>query len=88
MPVIGVRGGYPAEFACGLLNATGSTIWSLSEDSLVTQAAGGRPVPGESVPLHGSLAGQAILTRAPVATTGFPAPGSAHSAKPAVPAAP
>jgi len=53
------------ELACDLLNATASVIWTLQDDILIVRAAsaGHR---GENIPLQGSLAGQAILSRSPV----------------------
>ena len=55
-----------AELACELLNAAASAIWSLEGDQLTLQAASAGHIHGERLPLHGSLVGQAILSRGPV----------------------
>jgi signal transduction histidine kinase/putative methionine-R-sulfoxide reductase with GAF domain len=57
-----------AGLACDLLNAAASAIWTLKDDQLILQVASSGYQPGESAPLHGALAGQAILARAPVAS--------------------
>ncbi|HEY2979620.1 MAG TPA: GAF domain-containing protein [Anaerolineales bacterium] len=52
-----------------LLNASSSAIWLLGDDDDLTLAAstGGQRL-GERIPLEGSLTGQAVLTKKPVAT--------------------
>lgn len=50
------------ELTCDLLNAAASVIWILDGDELRVQAASDIHPPGDRVPLHGSLAGQAILS--------------------------
>jgi signal transduction histidine kinase len=57
-----------AELACDLLNAAASAIWTLQGDQLVLQVANAGYLRGERLPLHGSLAGQAVLTGRPVVT--------------------
>ncbi len=54
------------ELACDLLNAAASAIWALEDDLLILQAASAGHMRGERLPLHGSLIGQAIITRDPV----------------------
>ena len=54
------------ELACDLLNAAASVIWLLERDELNVQAASAVHPRSERVPLHGSLAGQAILCQCPV----------------------
>ncbi|NLS80213.1 MAG: GAF domain-containing protein [Chloroflexi bacterium] len=49
-----------------LLNAAASAIWQAEGDELVLQAANAGYRHGERLPLAGSLAGQAVLTNAPV----------------------
>lgn len=56
------------ELACDLLNAAASAIWKLEDDQLILQAASPGYQHGECLPLHGSLIGQAILSRGPVTT--------------------
>ena len=51
------------ELACELLDATASAIWTLDGDELVLQVASAGHRHGERLPLHGSLAGQAIVER-------------------------
>lgn len=53
------------ELACHLLDAAASALWTLKGDELVLQVASAGYQRGERLPLHGSLAGQAVLTRAP-----------------------
>jgi len=55
-----------AVLACDLLNATASTIWTLADDHLVLRAASSDHQPHQVIPIHGSLTGQAIVSRAPV----------------------
>ena len=55
-----------ANAACDLLNASASAIWMLHDEDLVLQAASGGFRHGERIPLRGSLAGEAVLTKAPV----------------------
>lgn len=50
-----------ADVACDLLNAAASSIWLLNEDQLVLQTSSGGGHHPENLPLHGSLAGQAVL---------------------------
>jgi signal transduction histidine kinase len=52
--------------ACDLLNASASAIWLLRNEELVIGASGGGHNHSEILPLHGSLAGQAILERTAV----------------------
>jgi signal transduction histidine kinase/putative methionine-R-sulfoxide reductase with GAF domain len=54
------------ELACDLLNGAASAIWVLEGDRLALQVASAGYERGEHLPLHGSLAGQSILERAPV----------------------
>lgn len=54
------------ELACDLLNATVSAIWTMEGNELVVQAASAGHVRGERLPLHSSLAGQAIINRTSV----------------------
>jgi signal transduction histidine kinase len=56
------------EQACDLLNGAASAIWILKDDQLILQAANAGYQHGDCLPLHNSLAGQAILTRGPVTT--------------------
>ena len=49
--------------ACDLLGGAASAIWLLDEDELTLQAASTGHVRGDKLSLHGSLTGQAILTR-------------------------
>jgi signal transduction histidine kinase len=53
--------------ACELLNAPVGSIWVLEEEQLVLQASNSAARRGTRLPLHGSLTGQAILRRGPVA---------------------
>ena len=55
-----------AELACDLLDAAASAIWVLEGDHLALRAASAGYSHGEMLPLHGSLVGQAVLTRRPV----------------------
>jgi signal transduction histidine kinase len=55
-----------AELACTLLNATSGAIWLLDGDTLVLQASSSGHEHDESVPLHRSLVGQALLERQPI----------------------
>ncbi len=52
--------------ACGLLNGAASAIWTLEGDELVLQVASAGYQRGERLPLHGSLAGQAVVDGRPV----------------------
>ena len=54
------------ELARDLLAAAASAIWTLDGDQLILQVASAGFERGESVPLHGSLTGQAILCGGPV----------------------
>lgn len=54
------------ELACDLLNAAASVIWILEDDELIAQATSVVHPRGDRVPLHRSLAGQAILSGGPV----------------------
>ncbi len=49
--------------ACDLLNAGASAIWTLRGETLVLAAASAGYKRGDHLSLHGSLTGQAILTR-------------------------
>ena len=55
-----------ADLACDLLNAAASAIWTLQGDQLVLEIANAGYRRGERLPLHGSLAGQAILQCRPL----------------------
>ena len=57
-----------AELACDLLDAADSAIWVLVGEELALRAASAGHPAGERVPLHGSLSGEAILQRRPVAS--------------------
>lgn len=59
---------YLAEAACTLLNAAASSIWLLDGETLSLEVASRGHKHGESVPLHDSLIGKAILERAPIAS--------------------
>ncbi len=50
------------ELACDLLNAAASVIWILEGEELVVRAASAVHPRGDRVPLHQSLAGQAVLS--------------------------
>lgn len=52
--------------ACDLLNASVSALWLRHDNELVLQSSCGGYLHGESMPLEGSLTGQAILRREPV----------------------
>jgi len=52
-----------------LLNTNASAIWTLDGDQLVLQAAGVGHTRGETLPLHGTLTGAAILGRAAVTSS-------------------
>jgi GAF domain-containing protein len=54
------------DLSCGLLNAGASAIWMRQGDRLSLAAANGGHVRGDDLLIHGSLTGQAVLTRAPV----------------------
>jgi GAF domain-containing protein len=54
------------ELACELLNAAASAIWILEGDELILQVASAGYQRGERLPLHCSLAGEAITSRGPV----------------------
>ena len=54
------------ELARDLLDASASAIWTLEGDRLVLQAASASYRRGESLPLHGSLTGEAVLTQGAV----------------------
>lgn len=56
------------EAACDLLNGAASAVWSLQGAELVLEAASTGHRRGERLPLQGSLAGEAVLTREPVRT--------------------
>ena len=49
--------------ACDLLGGAASAIWLLDEEALTLQAASTGHVHGDRLSLHGSLTGQAILSR-------------------------
>jgi signal transduction histidine kinase len=49
--------------ACDLLGGSASAIWLLDEEALILQAASAGHARGDRLALHGSLTGQAILTR-------------------------
>ncbi len=53
--------------ACELLNVPVGSIWVVEGDQLVLQASNSAIRRGARLPVHGSLTGQAILRRAPVA---------------------
>ncbi len=55
-----------AELARDLLNAAAGAVWVLDGEGLVLRAASAGHRHGERLPLHGSLVGQAVLTRRPV----------------------
>lgn len=55
-----------AALACDLLNASAGAIWTLHGDILTLAAASAGYVRGDRLSLHGSLTGQAVLTRAAV----------------------
>ncbi len=57
---------YLTELACDLLNAASSAIWLLQEDVLALRVASRGEAHEPRIPLHGSLAGQAVLTRSAV----------------------
>ncbi|MFO3797492.1 MAG: GAF domain-containing protein, partial [Anaerolineales bacterium] len=52
--------------SCDLLNAADAAIWLVEGEELVLRVASGGHPQGERIPLRGSLAGQAVLERAPV----------------------
>lgn len=52
--------------ACDLLNASASAIWTRRRDMLILAAASAGYARGDHLSLHGSLTGQAIVTRAAV----------------------
>ncbi len=54
------------ELACNLLNTAAGAIWILADEQLVLNAATAGHTPGERLSLNGTLAGQAIATRAVV----------------------
>jgi signal transduction histidine kinase/putative methionine-R-sulfoxide reductase with GAF domain len=54
------------EVACDLLNGAASAIWTLEGEELALEAASAGYRRGERLPLQGSLAGEAILSRGPV----------------------
>ena len=54
--------------ACNLLNASASVVWLLNDKELILEASSGGYSHGESMPLEGSLTGQAILHREAVVT--------------------
>lgn len=55
------------ERACALVDACAGAIWILTDDEqLVLRRSNDGRQPGEQVPLHGSLAGQAIQVRQPI----------------------
>ncbi len=55
-----------AQTACDLLNAADAAIWLLEGEELILQATCGRALRAERLPLHESLAGQAILKQSPI----------------------
>ncbi len=57
---------YIAHAACALLNAADAAIWLVEKEELVLRVASGGHQHGDRIPLHGSLAGQAVLERSPV----------------------
>ncbi len=54
------------EMACELLNTAVGSIWVLEDDQLAVRSASAGYLRGERVPVHGSLTGEAILTRSPI----------------------
>ena len=54
------------ELACDLLDGAASAIWILEGEELVLRTASAGHPRGERLPLHGSLNGQAVLSRGPV----------------------
>jgi signal transduction histidine kinase/putative methionine-R-sulfoxide reductase with GAF domain len=60
------------ELACDLLNATASAIWTLQDGQLILRAASSGHQPRGTIPLHGSLTGQAIITGSPVTIDNLP----------------
>ncbi|MGQ9584380.1 MAG: GAF domain-containing protein [Anaerolineae bacterium] len=54
------------DLACDLLNAAASAIWTLEGEYLTLQVASAGYQRGDHLPLHGSLTGQAVLSRSPV----------------------
>ncbi len=49
--------------ACDLLNASVSALWLRQDQALVLESSCGGYVHGESIPLEGSLTGQAVLSK-------------------------
>jgi signal transduction histidine kinase len=65
-----------------LLNASSSSIWLLENNELTLAASNGEGRDGNKIPLEGSLIGQAVLQRKPVAAntlTSDPAPSGGWS---------
>ena len=58
--------GHLVEQACDLLNAAASAVWIVKDGQLILQAASAGYHHSGSLPLHDSLAGQAIISRRPV----------------------
>jgi signal transduction histidine kinase len=56
-----------ADLACDLLDAADGAIWTLRGDQLIVQVASEGFQHGDCLPLHGSLVGQTIIDRSPVA---------------------
>jgi len=52
--------------ACDLLNASSGAIWEMEGEWIVLRSATEGHVPGDRIPLFGSLTGEAIRTRGPV----------------------
>lgn len=52
--------------SCDLLNASVSALWLRNDQELVLKSSSGDFIHGESIPVDGSLTGQAILSREPV----------------------
>ena len=52
--------------SCDLLNASVSSLWLREDQELVLKTSNGGYQHGESIPIEGSLTGQAILSREPV----------------------
>ena len=74
-----------AELACNLLDASASSIWTLSDEELILDVASGGYQHGERIPLSDSLTGQVVLTGEPLVAhdlqsdTRFHRPDLAHS---------
>lgn len=60
-----------AELACDLLNAATSAIWILNGDELSLQAGSPESQHSQTIPLHNSLTGRAILERTAIMVDGL-----------------